>query len=176
MAVSRRGCQPGLCRTGDAAGALASPGMPPPLPAQRRKLRLPGASPHALRAAPTCRSPASLCAAIKGPLAGAGTAVVCGTKRPAGFVPAPKKGRYVVIELASSVKGALPQLAAAEVVVYGRGEQGTHGGEVRAEGRHSFRFEAPGMQAARRCAGALRGSHRPSAPPAPPACLCAATK
>lgn len=69
-----------------------------------------------------CRSPASVCATVNGPLAKAGTAVTCDAKRPSGFNPLPKKGRYVIIELSSSVKGAKSQLAASEVVVFGRGE------------------------------------------------------
>ncbi len=67
-------------------------------------------------------SPASVCDTVNGPLAKAGAAATCGAKRPSGFTPLPKKGRYVIIELSSSVKGAKSQLAASEVVVFGRGE------------------------------------------------------
>lgn len=104
---------------------------------QRRSLlyrRAPPSNTPCVHSHPLCplhplrRSAAAVCAAVNGPLANAGTTVTCGTKKPSGFTPAPKKGRYVVVELSSTVKGAKSQLAAAEVVIFGRRE--LHGRRV----------------------------------------------
>lgn len=64
------------------------------------------------------RRPQNLCGVIKGPLVAGGTEVVCGAGAGAAFTPAPKLGRWLYIEVASSVEGGKPQLALQDVTVF----------------------------------------------------------